>query len=86
MQLLLTALPTAWCKQYVEVMFAVLTTLKLVENSFWESSETLRTTAKMTVALHHIYLMVFKRLNDRHDVSYTIHGNLCTQHKVCEAL
>jgi hypothetical protein len=56
MQLLLTALPTAWCKQYVEVMFAVLTALKLIEDSFWESSETLCTTAKTTVAFFTMFI------------------------------
>jgi hypothetical protein len=51
MKLLLTTLPTAWREQYVEVVLTVLTTLKLVEDSFWESSETLCTSVKMTAAI-----------------------------------
>jgi hypothetical protein len=40
----------------MEVMFTVFTTLKLIEDSFWESSETLRTTAKMSIALSTMFM------------------------------
>jgi hypothetical protein len=49
---LLTTLPTAWCKQHMEVMFAVFTAFKFIENSFWERSETLRTTGNIKDAIH----------------------------------
>jgi hypothetical protein len=35
----------------MEVMFTIFTAFKLIENSFWESSETLRTTGNMKDAL-----------------------------------
>lgn len=41
--ILLTALSAAWCKQHLEVMFAVLSTFEFVENAVLEHSEALST-------------------------------------------
>jgi hypothetical protein len=38
----------------MEVMFTVFTAFKLIENSFWERSETLRTTGNMKDAIQYI--------------------------------
>ena len=41
-----TAFSAAWCKQYVEIMFAILSSFKFVKNAIRKWSEALSTPAK----------------------------------------